>query len=402
MRHHIVIAGSGFAGTWAAISAARAVALAGKEREVDITVVSPSANMVIRPRLYEAAIENMNPDIKPLLDAIGVRHVAGMVTEISPDAHRLAVARADGSQVPMFYDKFVLATGSQLFTPPIPGLREHAFNVDQLDNARKLEAHIAGLPARAATQARNTVVIAGSGLTGIETAADMPARLRAVLGADVAIRVILVEQASAIGPHLGAGPRAVVEEALAECGVEFVVGAAAVSIDAQGIELSSGERIETETVVWTAGARANALAAQIPGEHDRLGRLVADAYLHAQGTSDIFVTGDVARAAADDLGNVALMSCQHALSLGRVAGHNAAAELVDLPLHPYSQPKYVTCLDLGPWGALYTEGWEPQISLMREEAKSLKREITTKWIYPPAPDRDAAFAVANPDFVIVP
>lgn len=402
MGNHIVIAGSGFAGAWAAISAARAVSLAGKEGEVAITVVSPSAHLVIRPRLYEAAIENMSPDIKPLLDVIGVRHLAGTVTEISADAHRVAIAKADGAELVLHYDKFVLATGSQLFAPPIPGLKEHSFNVDQLENAQKLAAHINSLPARAETQARNTVVIAGSGLTGIETAAAMPARLRAVLGDDAGIRVILVEQASAIGPHLGNAPRAVVEEALAACGVEFIIGTGVVSIDANGIELSSGERIESHTVVWTAGARAHALAAQIPGEHDRLGRLVADPFLHAQGTSDIFVAGDVARAAADDVGNIALMSCQHALSLGRVAGYNAAAELLDLPLHPYSQPKYVTCLDLGPWGALYTEGWNPQITLVREEAKSLKREITTKWIYPPAPDRDAAFAVANPDFVVVP
>jgi len=402
MRNHIVIAGSGFAGTWAAISAARAVALAGKEAEVAITVVSPAAHLVIRPRLYEAVIEDMNPDIQPLLDVVGVQHVAGSVTEIRPDAHELAIAKADGKLVRMHYDKFVLATGSQLFTPPIPGLTEHSFNVDQLGNARKLEAHIKSLSARIHTQARNTVVIAGSGLTGIETATNMPARLQEVLGDDARTRVIMVEQASVIAPHLSATARAVVEEALAECGIEFKVGAAVVSIDAHGIELSSGEYVESDTIVWTAGARAHALAAQIPGEHDRLGRLVADACLRAQGTADIFVTGDVARAATDDLGNSALMSCQHAMSLGRVAGHNAAAELVDLPLHSYSQPKYVTCLDLGPWGALYTEGWDQQISLVREDAKSLKREITTKWIYPPAPDREAAFAVANPDFVIVP
>jgi NADH dehydrogenase len=96
------------------------------------------------------------------------------------------------------------------------------------------------------------------------------------------------------------------------------------------------------------------------------------------------------------------MSCQHAQSLGRVAGHNAAAELVGLPLHPYSQPKYVTCLDIGPWGALYTEGWDRQVRLTREAGKAQKREINTTWIYPPAADRKAAFAVANPDYVIVP
>lgn len=402
MKKHIVIAGSGFAGTWAAISAARAVALADKAVEIDITIISPSANLVIRPRLYETSFEEMSPDIKPLLDVIGVRHLAGKVTAITPEEHHVTITQDDGAQLDIGYDKFVLATGSELFTPAIPGLKDFTFNVDQLDNARQLDAHIRALPGCKETPARNTVVIVGSGLTGIETAADMPARLRAELGNMAKIRVVLIEQAEVIGPHLGPDSRKVVEEALAECGVELIAGEAVVSIDAQGIELSSGSRIESATIVWTAGLRAHSLAAQIPGEHDRLGRLAASPYLHAQGTSDIFVTGDVARAASDDLGNFALMSCQHALSLGRVAGHNAVAELVNLPLHPYSQPKYVTCLDLGPWGALYTEGWEPKISLMREEAKALKREITTKWIYPPAPDRDAAFAVANPDYVIVP
>ena len=128
----------------------------------------------------------------------------------------------------------------------------------------------------------------------------------------------------------------------------------------------------------------------------------ADPDPRANRVKDVFVTGDVARAATDDAGNYALMCCQHALSLGRVAGHNAAAELVGLPLHPYSQPKYVTFIDLGPWGALYTEGWDRQIRLTREDAKAIKTDINTKWIYPPAPDRDAAFAVSSPDYIIVP
>jgi len=130
--------------------------------------------------------------------------------------------------------------------------------------------------------------------------------------------------------------------------------------------------------------------------------VVGDAFLRAPQAPGIFVTGDTVKAATDEIGNFAAMSCQHALSLGRVAGHNAAAELVGLSTHPYSQPKYVTCLDLGAWGALYTEGWDRQISLVRGEAKKVKQEINQIWIYPPAPDRDAMFAVANPDFVIVP
>lgn len=402
MNYNIVIAGSGFAGMWAAASASRAISLANAEDRINVTVVSPSASMVIRPRLYEAVLENVAPDLKPLFSALGVRHLVGSITEIDVAEHRLVISGGDGVPSVLNYDKFVLATGSRLFTPPVPGLAEHAFSVDQLADAQALDSHLKSLASQPASPARDTAVIVGGGFTGIETAAEMPDRLRSVLGEDAKIRVVIVEQAATVGPELGAVPRPVIEAALAECGVEIVTMASVATIDAEGIILSSGQRIDANTVVWTAGARANPLTAQIPGEKDSFGRIAANPFLHANGVSDVFVTGDVASVATDTQGNLALMSCQHALSLGRVAGHNAAAELLGLPLHPYSQPKYVTCLDLGPWGALYTEGWDRQVKLTRNEAKSLKRDITTKWIYPPVADREAVFAVANPDYVIVP
>ena len=84
MTKKIVVAGSGFAGMWAAISAARAVALSGREQEVEVTIVSPSATLTIRPRLYEAILENMNPDIAPLLDAVGAIAVAFIVAKMPP------------------------------------------------------------------------------------------------------------------------------------------------------------------------------------------------------------------------------------------------------------------------------------------------------------------------------
>lgn len=401
MTQNIIIAGSGFAGVWAALSAARAVSMAGKDEAVAITVVSPEASLHIRPRLYETAFDEMAPDVGPLLAAVGVRHVAGRVEAIDAAARQVTVHGNDGGTATLPYDRFVLATGSSLFMPDVPGLKEHAFNVDQLASARALHAHLTSLASQPDTPARNTIVIAGGGFTGIETAAEMPVRLQGILGPDAKVRVVVLERAPAIGWDLGPVPRPVILEAMAECGVEIIAGAGAVAVDAGGVTTSSGEYIPSSTVIWTAGARASTLAAQIPGEHDTLGRVAADPYLRAPAAPGIFVTGDTALAATDNDGHVASMSCQHALSLGRVAGHNAAAELVGLPLHPYSQPKYVTCLDLGPWGAIFTEGWDRQVKLTREEGKAVKREINTEWIYPPAPDRDAVFAVANPDYVIV-
>ena len=205
MSKTIVIAGSGFAGMWAALSAARAVSLAGKAQDVEVTVVSPSPNLVIRPRLYEAVIENMDPNLTALFQAVGVRHVAGRVETIRAEAHEIDVAGADGAQT-LTFDKFVLATGSALFQPPVPGLAERAFNVDQLSSAKALDAHLKSLAEKPESAARNTVVIVGAGLTGVEAATEMPQRLRAILGETVGVRVMVIEQAPFIGPDLGPGP----------------------------------------------------------------------------------------------------------------------------------------------------------------------------------------------------
>ena len=129
---------------------------------------------------------------------------------------------------------------------------------------------------------------------------------------------------------------------------------------------------------------------------DPFGRLHVDSELRVKGVPTIFATGDVAYAATDDAGNHALMSCQHAISLGRSAGHNVAADLIGHPARAYSQPKYVTCLDLGAWGAVFTEGWQREVKLRGAEAKALKHQINSEWIYPPRANRAEIFAAADP------
>lgn len=401
MTYQILIAGSGFAGTWAALSAARAAALAEREDDIAITVISPEPRLVMRPRLYEATIEGMDPDIAPLLAAVGARHLAAKVETVDAEGRTVTVALRDGSWQTLPYDRLVLATGSVLNQPPIPGLADHAFNVDQIAEARHLSDHLHGLAKLPAGAARNTVVIGGGGFTGIETATEMPSRLRAILGDDAPIRVVVVERAEAIGPELGANPRPAIEAQLAAQGVEVRTGVGVAEVAADHVVLSDGSRIDTATLIWTAGARANPLAAQIPGTHDAFGRVASDAFLRAPEADGILLSGDVAHVAVDEAGNLAMMSCQHALILGRVAGHNAVQDLLGLPLHAYSQPNYVTCLDLGPEAAMVSAGWDRQVQMTGPEAKAFKTTINTVWIYPPEPTREAAFAVAAPNFELV-
>ncbi len=402
MAKRILVVGAGFAGMWSALGAARALNGAKQnDGSVEIVVIAPQPNLEIRPRLYARPVDDMKAPLAAVFDAVGVRFQPGWVQAIRTGTQEVDVIDAAGVLSTLSYDRLVLAAGSRVFLPPVAGLREHAWSVDQFDEAVELEQHLQSLASLPATRARNTVVVVGGGFTGIETAAEMPSRLRGVFGPEADVHVIVIERADAIGPDLGPGPRPVIEKALLAQGVSWKVGAAAEVIDANGVVTSSGERIDALTVIWTAGLRATSLTEQIPGQRDAVGRLHVDCVLQVIGVKNVFAAGDAARAATDDAGNFALMSCQHAMALGRSAGYNVVADLLALPKISYRQPRYVTCLDLGPWGAVYTEGWQREVQSEGLEAKALKLQINTELIYPPRPDREEIWIAADPRRVVV-
>ena len=395
MKQHILIIGAGFGGVWSALSAARLLDKHDRN-DVQITVLAPQAELRIRPRFYEADVHTKMAPLGDLFDAVGVKFVQGSADNIDAQSKQVTYSDVFGTQSTVSYDRLVMAAGSRVVRPDLEGMIEHAFDVDQIEQATELEAHIKALKNQPASAARNTVVVAGGGFTGIETATEMPARLRAALGDDVAIRVIVVDRGPQIAASMGDGIRPSIVEASEKLGIEWVLNASVAAVDADGVTLADGQRIESKTVIWTVGFRASPLTEKVTGTRDPQGRLHVDGNLKVKGLTDVFAAGDVAYAASDDLGNFAGMSCQHAICLGRHAGNNVAADLIGVAPITYSQPKYVTCLDLGAWGAVYTEGWDRQLKLVGHEAKELKTQINTVWIYPPVADRAIALAAADP------
>jgi NADH:ubiquinone reductase (H+-translocating) len=396
----LVIIGAGFAGMYAALSAARLRDIRGvSPQDLQIAIVSPEPTLVVRPRLYEPKPETLTAPLLEVLEAIDVDYIQGSAETINTEARTVQITPAKGPRKTLSYDRLVVTTGSRLFRPNIPGLAEHGFSVDSLNDAVALDKHLHGLAERPAVNGRDTVVVAGGGFTGIEAATEIPVRLREILGPNARTRVVIVDRNTAIAPDMGASARPVIEEALRKIGVETRLGAGVAALDETGVTLSSGEHIETETVIWAAGMRAAPLTGQIPAERDNFGRLLVDRCLQVPGVQGVFAAGDAARAACDDEGNYALMSCQHATRMGAFAGNNAAAELLGVPTRPYHQKAYVTCLDLGEAGALFTRGWERKVELVGDVAKKTKREINTVWIYPPKAERALALASADPERV---
>lgn len=395
MRKQILIVGAGFAGMWAALSAAR-LAEKNQQQAIDITVIAPQPELRVRPRFYESDVPSLVAPLQPLFDATGIRFLRGSVSQIHPADKTVTWTGSNGESHTQNWDRLVLASGSHVNRAMVTGAAQHAFDLDQLESATTLENHLIALAQRPQSDARNTVVVCGGGFTGIEMAMELPTKLRAIFGSNAKTRVVVVERGPQPGSRYSDALREVIVQASKELGVEWLVNAEVASVDAAGVNLKDGQRIDSQTVIWTVGVQANNLTAQIDAPRDRQGRLHVNAELQVMGYDDIYATGDVAYAATDDKGNHALMTCQHAILLGKFAGNNAAAGLLGFaPLH-YRQETYVTCLDLGAWGAVYTEGWDQQVKLTREEAKKVKVSIVSELIYPPKADKAAAFEMADP------
>ena len=395
MKKQILIVGSGFAGMWAAVSAARLSEQQGNN-SLEIAVLAPLPELRVRPRFYEEKVSTLVAPLTDLFAELDITFIAGHAEQIDTTAKTVLYRMSNGAHATASYDRLILATGSQTKRPPIAGLADYAFDIDQLESAQVFERHLDSLALRPSTPERNTVVVCGGGFTGIELATELPARLRARFGDNTEIKTVVVERGPVIGGRYSDALRKTIAEASEALGVEWRLKSEVEAIDAHGVTLKNGERIAAATVVWTAGVEANPLSLQIDGERDSQGRLVVTETLQVPAHPDVYATGDMAHAKTDDAGNTALMTCQHAIQLGKFAGHNAAASLLNVAPYPYRQVNYVTCLDLGAWGAVYTEGWEQAVKSVRDEAKKIKIAITNELIYPPLADKTVAFAAADP------
>jgi NADH dehydrogenase len=392
----IVVLGAGFAGLWAALAAARARGEAAMgAADLDITVLDANTHHSIRVRNYESSLAETWIPLNTVLDPVDVGHIQAEVSGIDVNARTVACVSGGKSQsIP--YDRLVVALGSRLARPPIPGLAEHAFDVDTYAAGERLNRHIAGLADLPPTDGQYTVLVVGAGLTGIEVATDIATRFQSTAPSSLRPRVVLADHKPWIGSDMGDSARPVIAQALEALGVETLPGVSVAGVDESGATLLDRTRIPARTVIWCAGMKANPFAATLPVELDRLGRIPVDSYLHVVSIPGVFAAGDIAALSVDGT-HSSVMSCQHSRPMGRFAGHNAVADLLGRPMLSLQIPWYTTILDLGGWGAVYTEGWDRRVAATGAAAKRTKELINRQRIYPPLNgDRKALLDAAAP------
>jgi NADH:ubiquinone reductase (H+-translocating) len=309
-RTHVVIVGAGFAG----LDCARALAGA----PIDVTVIDRNNFNTFQPLLYQVATSGLAASdvsypVRGLFhDAPNVAFRQGTVHGVDWDTRTLLLHGQD----PMPFDRLVVAAGAVTNYFGVEGAERHAFPLYGLTDAIALRNHV--LRQFEATEAHPelvdegalTFVVVGGGPTGVETAGALTELFDMVLTKDfprldIALaRVVLVEMSDTVLGPFSARARHYAAHQLRQRGISLRLAERVVRVDGTGVELASGERIATRTLVWAAGVRANPLAADLGLPQVGGGRIPVGPDLRVEGHDGVFAVGDVAAIGAggsDDL-----------------------------------------------------------------------------------------------------
>jgi NADH dehydrogenase len=305
------------------------------------TIVSPENYMLFTPLLPEAASGTLEPRhvVVPLrLMCRRAELVLGRVTGLDTARRVVAVEALDGP-IEIGYERLVLALGSVSRALPVPGLAEHGRGFRDLADAIALRNHILRqleAAAAAATQeARErhlTFVFVGAGYAGVEALAELADLVRDALRFYPGLRGahqrwVLVDAAPKILPEIPTRLGDYAAAQLAGRGVEIHVSTRLDSADAGGVMLSDGTRVETETLVWTAGVRASPSLAGLDLPLDERGRVPVDDCLRVTGLNGVWALGDCA--AVPNLatpGTTDPPTSQHALRQARRLAKNLVGQ----------------------------------------------------------------------------
>ncbi|MFI7223556.1 NAD(P)/FAD-dependent oxidoreductase [Nonomuraea angiospora] len=299
----ILVLGAGYTGVAAAIRIAVRTRRAGGR----VRLVNASARFTERLRLHQTAAGQRLADF-PLQDVVagtGIEFVQGRVAGLDVERRQ---ARLEDGRV-LGYDKLIYALGA-VTDASVPGVAEHAFVYDDYAGTVRLAGHLAGL-------ASGTVVVAGGGLTGVESAAE-------IAEAHPRLHVVLLTRGRP-GSMMGERARAHLDAALERLGVEARTGADITKVLPEGVELAGGELVHSDATLWTTGTRGLPPAAESGLSVDARGRIVVDSALRSVSHLDVYAVGDAA--AVSQPYGVLHGTCQGGIPTGLHAADSLAATL---------------------------------------------------------------------------
>jgi NADH dehydrogenase len=337
----ILIVGGGYVGMYTALRLQRKL----RWSNMRITVVDPRSYMTYQPFLPEAAAGSLEPRhvVVPLRRVL--RHcqvITGQVSEIRHADRRARIEPSVGRPYDLAYDVLVVALGSVARTLPIPGLAELGIGFKQVEEAIALRNHVLDRLDVAASTGDEDVrrralsfVVVGGGYAGVEALAELQDMAKDALRYYPYLRPhhmrwVLVEATGRILPEVGPDMGAYTVEELRRHGIEVRLETRLESCVDGHVVLDDGTEFDADTLIWTAGVKANPMLANTDLPLDEKGRLRCRADLRIEGVQNAWAAGDCA--AVPDVtskvpGALYAPNAQHAVRQAKRLGDNIALAL---------------------------------------------------------------------------
>ena len=363
----MVIAGGGFGGLYAARRLERRLPR-GSAR---IQLVSDVNFLLYTPLLPGAAAGALEPRhvVVPLREELEWTDIRlGRLTGADPARNEIHVQTVDGRAETLHYDQLIVTPGSVSRVLPVPGLAEHGLGFKTLADAialrnrALLNLEIAeSLPDDAARREYLSFVFVGAGYAGLEGIAELQDYVADVIDGYPRCRMtgsrfVLVEARERVMPEIPASLAEFATRELRGRGMEIRTNTMLASAEADSVTLSTGERIPTRLLCWTAGVKPAPVVAELGLPLDPSGRIEVDPTMRVAGTSNVWAIGDAA-AVPDPAQHRRAPSpptCQHAIRQGRRVAENVAATLAGRPVKPFRYRTLGVFVDMGQHKAVAT------------------------------------------------
>lgn len=352
-RPHILIIGGGYVGMYTALGLQRKL-----RRRARITVVDPRSYMTYQPFLPEAAAGSLEPRhvVVPLRRVLKRCHVlTGEVHGINHAGKTVTVQPEIGDSYEVGYDLLVVALGAISRTLPVPGLADVGIGFKQVEEAIGLRNHVLDqLDIAASTTDEDvrrralTFVFVGGGFAGIEALGELEnmaqyaRRYYPQIGPND-MRWVLVEASGRILPEVGPEMGVYTVEELSKRGIEIRLETKLESVTDGHVVLSKGKPFDSDTIVWTAGVKANPVLKNSDLPLDDRGRVRCLPEMRIDGLSDAWAAGDNAAIpdlTADEPGVMTAPNAQHAVRQAKLLAKNITATTKGRVPKPYKH-KYV-------------------------------------------------------------
>jgi pyridine nucleotide-disulfide oxidoreductase family protein len=344
--HRLILAGGGHA----QLSVLRA--LAKNKLAVDAILVTPSRYQIYSGMLPgwmagHYTMEACRIDLRPLAQAAGAKLVLAHVVGI--DANRNAIELSNGTQLD--YDTLSLDVGSETNTAWVQTADERLLPIKPLEDFVQRWPTIL---AAAAKRHGYQLVIVGGGAAGVELAF---AAQQAFTARAIRAQVVLVASEHGLLPGHANSVKRRAKNLLLLRGI-LLHQAQAIDV-AAGLQLSTGELLQADSIIAATGARPAAWLLNTDLVRDKQGYLIVDAQQRSVSHNNVLAAGDVCVRTDIRLSR----SGVHAVFAGPILANNLLAKLTGKSMQQYRpHKKSLYLLATGPkhaiasWGGFSAQG----------------------------------------------